>query len=59
MDKIDQWFDDFFEFTTDDKTTVSSKSCKLFAEYVYNKQEIRISVLTKVFKQLTDDGDKK
>ena len=58
MDKINDWFDDFFEFTTDDKTTVSTTSCKQFAEYVYNKQEIRISVLTKIFKQLTEDGDK-
>lgn len=31
--KISKEFDEFFEFTTDDKTSVSSVSCKLFADH--------------------------
>ena len=31
--KISKEFDEFFEFTTEDRTQVSSVSCKLFADH--------------------------
>lgn len=31
---IEKEFDKFFEFDTDDKSTVTSVSCKLFAEHI-------------------------
>lgn len=42
IEKIKGWFNEFFEFTTNDRSTVTSVSCKLFAEYVFNKQQERV-----------------
>ena len=47
-EKIKDWFNEFFEFSTKDRNTVTSVSCKLFAEHVFNKQQERILELERV-----------
>ena len=37
MKRIEEEFNSFFEFPTDDKRTVTSTSCKLFAEHCVDK----------------------
>lgn len=34
---IDEEFDNFFEFSTEDKSSVTSVSCKLFAEHIFEQ----------------------
>ena len=46
-EKIQNWFFKFFEFSTKDRSTVTSVSCKFFGEYVFNKQQERILELEK------------
>tara|TARA_R110002049_G_scaffold89772_1_gene225555 strand:- start:3774 stop:4139 length:366 start_codon:yes stop_codon:yes gene_type:complete len=46
-EKIQNWFFEFFEFSTKDRSTVTSVSCKFFGEYVFNKQQERILELEK------------
>lgn len=47
---INKLFDEFFEFPTDDKSQVTSTSCKLFAIHVANeylqklKDEMKIGI---------------
>lgn len=41
---IDKEFDSFFEFDTDDKSQVTSTSCKLFAEHVTDKLRKQLAV---------------
>ncbi|MEQ3658653.1 MAG: hypothetical protein ABNH21_06825 [Glaciecola sp.] len=46
QEKIKDWFNEFFnKFNTRDRSTVTGLSCKLFAEYVFNKQQERVAEL--------------
>ena len=37
LHEIEEMFDSFFEFPTEDKSSVTSTSCKLFAEHCVNR----------------------
>ena len=62
--KIDEEFNKFFEFPTDDHRTVTSTSCKLFAEYCVDKMtkqyEAELEDKNKLIKDLSEvDRDRR
>jgi len=54
-EELNDWFNYFFEFSTEDKSTVTSVSCKLFAGYVFDKQQQRIADLNTCFDTCYDE----
>ena len=56
-EQIQTWFNEFFEFSTKDRSTVTSVSCKLFGEHVFNKQQERILELEQELTKSTDQND--
>jgi hypothetical protein len=54
--QIESLFDSFFEFPTDDKSHVTSTSCKLFAEYCVEKlgQTVEQEHVGEIYEQQLD-----
>lgn len=54
---IDEQFDKFFEFDTDDKSTVTSTSCKLFAEHLIADLLAVIELHRQAFQWISENDD--